>query len=265
MYLRWTVTNLRSTSSPNDLWCADFKGQFKMGNKFYCYPLTITDHESRRIMACVALESTREGGVFAVFESVFEKLGLPKAIRTDNGVPFSSSSILGLSKLSVWWMRLGIEIERIQPGHPQENGRHERMHLTLKQDILHNPASNLLQQQEVFDRFVGDFNEERPHEALNNETPNSRYTPSTSKFPKQLKRLNYEGCDIIRTVSAHGKLYIDKRHGAIIHIGQALVKQPIGMTQIDEETYSLQFMDILLGHYNIKDNKFTKMTEFVKI
>ena len=154
-----TGTNLMSTSRPNDLWCADFKGQFRMRNKRYCYPLTITEHKSRYIICCEALESTKEGGAFAVFESAFEKFGLAKAIRTDNGIPFSSSSILSFSKLSVWWMRLGIAIERINPGHPQENGRHEWMHLTLKQDVLHNPASNLLEQQERFDRFVRIFNE----------------------------------------------------------------------------------------------------------
>ena len=261
---KMTGTNLKPSSHANDLWCADFKGQFKMGNKIYCYPLTITDHKSRYIIACVALESTQEGGVFAAFEAAFEQFGLPKAIRTDNGIPFSSSSILGFSKLSVWWMRLGIEVERIHPGCPQENGRHERMHLTLKRDVLHNPAPNLLKQQEIFDYFIEVFNKKRPHEALNNKTPLSEYIKSSSKLPKRLKSLDYEECDMVRVVNLHGRLYIEKRFGAI-HIGQALVKQPIGITQVDEETYRLQFMDIILGHYSIKDRRFSKMTEIVRI
>ncbi len=141
--------------APNDLWCADYKGEFMLADKRYCYPLTITDHESRYLFACEALSSTKETFAFPVFERVFREFGLPCAIRTDNGVPFASPNALyGLSRLSVWWLRLGIAIERIKPGCPQQNGRHERMHLTLKKETTKPAGDNLLQQQGRFDDFV---------------------------------------------------------------------------------------------------------------
>ena len=174
---------MRSSQQANDLWCADFKGQFRLKNQQYCYPLTITDHRSRYILVCDSHESTKEGGVFASFEDVFEQYGLPVAIRTDNGIPFSCpNALLGLSKLSVWWLRLGIHIERIRPGNPQENGRHERMHLTLKKDILQRPAQNHLKQQEIFDDYIKDFNTNRPHAALDHDTPNDHYQKSNIKY-----------------------------------------------------------------------------------
>lgn len=130
------------------LWCADYKGEFQLGNRRYCYPLTITDYRSRYLLACEALESTRSETALSLFEQVFKTFGLPKATRTDNGVPFASpNALFGLSRLAIWWLRLGIAIERIRPGHPQQNGRHERMHLTLKQETTQPPAFNLLQQQ----------------------------------------------------------------------------------------------------------------------
>ena len=258
-------TNLRSTSRVNDLWCADFKGQFRLKNGKYCYPLTITDYQSRYIISCTALESTREGGSISVFKAAFEEYGLPLAIRTDNGIPFASSSILGLSKLSVWWLRLGIEIERIQPGHPQDNGRHERMHLTLKRDLnlAKRPAHNILKQQEEFDHFVHIFNEDRPHEGLKNETPGSQYRPSRRRLPKSLKEIDYTGCDGVRKTDKRGQLYINRRKP--IFIGKALKEQPIGITHRDDGIYRLQFMNILLGHYDQKNNTFNKMDEIFKL
>src|SRR5690606_26766560 len=147
---------------PNDLWCADYKGQFLLGNNHYCYPLTISDFSSRYLIACDALETTKEEYAFSVFEAAFKEYGLPKAIRTDNGIPFSSAhAMFGLTKLSVWWLRLGIELERIEPGHPEQNGRHERIHLTLKKEATKPPGKNLLQQQEKFDAFKSEYNNER--------------------------------------------------------------------------------------------------------
>ena len=141
--------------APNDLWCADFKGEFKLGNGRYCYPLTVTDQASRFLLLCEALESTREDLAVTAFERLFNERGLPQAIRSDNGVPFASpNGLFNLSKLSVWWLRLGIAIERIKPGHPQQNGRHERMHLTLKKEATRPPGMNSLQQQARFDDFV---------------------------------------------------------------------------------------------------------------
>jgi len=152
-------TPLSAGINPNDLWCADYKGEFMLGNKEYCYPLTITDFSSRYLLACEGLNTTKEMYAFAVFERVFKDYGLPNAIRTDNGLPFASpNSLFGLSKLSVWWLRLGIEIQRIRPGKPQQNGRHERMHLTLKKEATKPAGENLLQQQEKFDDFIEEFN-----------------------------------------------------------------------------------------------------------
>ena len=140
--------------APNALWCADFKGEFKLGNRQYCYPLTVTDQASRFVLLCEALDSTKEAGAFAAFVRLFQERGLPDAIRSDNGLPFASpNGLYNFSKLSVWWLRLGIAIERIKPGHPQQNGRHERMHLTLKKETTRPPGMNSLQQQARFDRL----------------------------------------------------------------------------------------------------------------
>jgi transposase InsO family protein len=163
---RATGTALSAGGAPNALWCADFKGEFKLGNGQYCYPLTVTDHASRFLLLCEARQSTREDPVITAFEQLFRERGLPHAIRSDNGVPFASpNALFNLSKPSVWWLRLGIQIERIRPGCPQQNGRHERMHLTLKKEATRPPGMNSLQQQARFDAFMQEFNTERPHEA----------------------------------------------------------------------------------------------------
>jgi transposase InsO family protein len=165
------------------LWCADFKGQFRLGNQQYCYPLTITDYCSRYLLACEGLESTKEQGAFPVFERTFKEFGLPAAMRTDNGVPFASAhALFGISKLAVWWLRLGIRIERIKPGCPQQNGRHERMHLTLKKETTKPPRYNILQQQERFDDFIEGYNQDRPHSGLGGLYPAEVYTPSARPF-----------------------------------------------------------------------------------
>ena len=172
-------TALSRPLQPNDLWCADYKGEFMLADKRYCYPLTITDFASRYLLRCEALSSTQEVYAFTVFRRTFEEFGLPKAIRTDNGVPFASAhALFGLSKLSVWWLRLGIRIERIKPGHPEQNGRHERMHLTLKKEATKPAVQNLLQQQARFDEFIECFNQERPHQALEMRYPAELYLAS---------------------------------------------------------------------------------------
>ena len=176
-------TALSQPGQPNDLWCADYKGEFMLADRRYCYPLTITDFASRYLFACEALSTTKEAYAFPVFEAAFKEFGLPKAIRTDNGVPFASpNALFGLSKLSVWWLRLGIEIERIKPGHPQQNGRHERMHLTLKLETTKPAGNNFLQQQAKFDDFIDCYNNERPHQALNMQCPAELYAPSTRPY-----------------------------------------------------------------------------------
>src|ERR1041385_221126 len=176
-------TALSRPLQPNELWCADYKGEFMLADRRYCYPLTVTDFASRYLITCEALSTTAEQYAFTVFERVFQEFGLPQAIRTDNGVPFASAKALyNLSKLSVWWLRLGIEIERIKPGHPQQNGRHERMHLTLKLEATKPAATNVLQQQARFDAFVERYNQERPHQALGMKVPADVYTRSARGY-----------------------------------------------------------------------------------
>jgi putative transposase len=179
-----------------------------LGNKQYCFPLTITDHASRFILACEGLETTKEQYAFTVFERVFKEYGLPSAMRTDNGVPFASpNSLFNLSKLAVWWLRLGIQIERIKPGHPQQNGRHERMHLTLKKEATKPSGQNILQQQARFDEFTEEFNTERPHEALGMKYPSEIYIPSQRLY-LGLPTVEYPLHDRTITITSCGRICI---------------------------------------------------------
>src|SRR5215469_15882500 len=175
-------TMLSRPTQPNELWCADYKGEFMLADRRYCYPLTISDFASRYLLGCDALATTKEEFAFSVFEHAFKDFGLPLAIRTDNGAPFASVAFFGLSKLSVWWLRLGIRIERIKPGNPQQNGRHERMHLTLKQETTRPAAKNFLQQQAKFDQFIHCYNFERPHQALSMKYPAELYSHSPRPY-----------------------------------------------------------------------------------
>src|SRR5215204_1351233 len=203
---RATGTPLSTGAAPNDLWCADFKGEFRLGNGQYCYPLTVTDHASRFLLLCEALESTREDTAVTAFEQLFRERGLSRAIRSDNGVRFASpNGLFNLSRLAVWWLRLGIEIERIKPGHPQQNGRHERMHLTLKQEATKPATANVLQQQARFDAFLERFNRERPHQALAMKVPADVYTPSARRY-QGLGELAYPFHDWTATVTHCGRI-----------------------------------------------------------
>ncbi len=176
-------TPLEHVKEPNQLWCADYKGEFMLGNKRYCYPLTVTDYASRFLLGCEALASTKEEFAFETFERIFKEYGVPDSMRTDNGTPFASAqSFYNLTKLSVWWMRLGINLERIRPGHPEENGRHERMHLTLKQETTRPPKENFIAQQEKFDTWINEYNNERPHEGIENKYPSEVYKPSQTMY-----------------------------------------------------------------------------------
>lgn len=173
-------TELLHAVEPNELWCADFKGEFKLGNGRYCCPLTVTDQASRYLLCCEALETTKEAPVIGAFVRLFRERGLPAAIRSDSGLPFASPN--GLYNLSVFWLRLGIALERIQPGNPQQNGRHERMHRTLKAETTRPAGANGLQQQARFDAFIAEFNTERPHEALAMKTPADLYTAASRTY-----------------------------------------------------------------------------------
>ncbi len=245
-------TPLSAGSNPNDLWCADYKGEFMLGNKEYCYPLTITDFPSRYLLACEGLKTTKEMYAFAVFERVFKEYGLPKAIRTDNGLPFASpNSLFGLSKLSVWWLRLGIGIQRIRPGKPQQNGRHERMHLTLKKEATKPAGENLLQQQEKFDDFIEEFNTKRPHQALDMKCPGEIYIPSTRPY-KGLEDITYPFHDRTVTVTNCGRICI---RGKKINLSYVFSGQDVGVKEVSEGIWLVSFMDYDLGYFDEESKK----------
>jgi transposase InsO family protein len=246
---RATGTLLSPGGMPNDLWCADYKGEFRLGNQAWCYPLTVTDHASRFLLLCEALESTREELAFTAFEQLFAERGLPSAIRSDNGVPFASpNALFNLSKLSVWWLRLGIAIERIKPGKPQQNGRHERMHLTLKKETTRPAGMNSLQQQATFDAFVHEFNNERPHEALNMKYPAEIYTPSPRLY-QGLPELGYPFHDRTILVTACGRICLHRKK---INISTVLAGQTLGIKEIDEGIWLVSFMHYDLGYFDLE-------------
>jgi transposase InsO family protein len=246
---RASGTPLSRGAEPNALWCVDFKGEFKLGNGHYCYPLTVTDHASRFLLLCEALESVREEMTITAFEQLFRERGLPSAIRSDNGVPFASpNGLYGLSKLSVWWLRLGIEIERIKPGHPQQNGRHERMHLTLKREATRPAGANSLQQQARFDAFVAEFNHERPHEALAMKTPADVYQPSARAY-QGLSELTYPLHDRDALVTACGRLCMHRKK---INISTVLAGQRLGLKEVDDDIWLVSFMHYDLGYIDLE-------------
>src|ERR1700688_2564961 len=240
-------TSLSRPDRPNDLWCADYKGEFMLADRRYCYPLTVTDFASRYLLCCEALETTKERYAFTVFERTFKDFGLPGAIRSDNGVPFASNTtFFGLSKLSVWWLRLGIAIERIKPGNPQQNGRHERMHLTLKKEATKPAAKNFLQQQGKFDEFLEEFNHDRPHQALNMKYPGELYTPSPRPY-QGLGDVQYPFHDRTIIVTSCGRICIGKRK---INLSQAFAGQTVGVTEVSEKIWLVSFMDYDLGFFD---------------
>jgi transposase InsO family protein len=246
---RATGTPLSQGANPNDLWCADFKGEFKLGNGRYCYPLTVTDQASRFLLLCEALESTRKDTAFTAFERLFADRGLPTAIRSDNGVPFASpNSLFNLSKLSVWWLRLGIAIERIKPGRPQQNGRHERMHLTLKKEATRPSGMNSLQQQARFDAFLHEFNVERPHEALAMKCPAQLYAASTRTYGS-LPDLAYPLHDRDILVTACGRICLHRKK---INISTVLAGQSLGIKEVDDGIWLVSFMHYDLGYIDLE-------------
>jgi len=240
-------TELSHATLPNELWCADYKGEFMLGNKRYCYPLTISDFSSRYLLACEGLETTKEQTAMTVFEAVFKEFGLPHAIRTDNGVPFASPNALyGLSRLSVWWLRLGIAIERIKPGHPEQNGRHERMHLTLKKETTKPSGRNLLQQQGKFDGFREEYNNERPHQALDMKFPSEIYKPSTRHYTG-LPNIEYPLHDKTITVTSCGRICLG---GNKINFSTVFAEQTIGIREVNDKIWLVSFMDYDLGYFD---------------
>jgi transposase InsO family protein len=240
-------TPLRGSQQPNGLWCADYKGEFRLGNRQYCYPLTISDYRSRYLLACEGLSSTQSDFAFSVFERVFKEFGLPDAIRTDNGVPFASSQALfGLSRLSVWWLRLGIRRERIELGHPQQNGRHERLHLTLKQETTKPVAFNFLQQQERFDRFLEVYNNQRPHQALGGAYPGELYTPSAREY-RPPDEPDYPWHDRTIRVTRCGRICVGRRK---INLSNVFAGQLVGIREVDDRVWQVSFLDYDLGYFD---------------
>jgi putative transposase len=240
-------TALSKPTDPNDLWCADYKGEFMLADRRYCYPLTITDFATRYLLSCEALSTTQEIYAFTVFERVFKEFGLPQAIRTDNGVPFASPhALFGLSKLSVWWLRLGIRIERIKPGHPQQNGRHERMHLTLKKEATKPAAQNFLQQQAKFDDFIDCYNQERPHQALDMKYPAELYQRSARPY-HGLDELHYPFHDRTITVTQCGRICFGRRK---INLSTVFAGQNVGVKEVSDRIWLVSFMDYDLGFFD---------------
>lgn len=244
---RLTGTPLSRVTAPNALWCADYKGEFLLADQQYCYPLTITDFATRYLLGCEALSTTKAPYAFTVFERVFQEFGLPAAIRTDNGLPFASAHALyGLSTLSVWWLRLGIQLERITPGHPEQNGRHERMHLTLKTEATKPAAANVLQQQARFDEFVDRYNRERPHQALGMKVPAELYTPSPRPY-QGLPDLAYPFHDWSITVTHCGRICFKGRK---INLSHVFAGQEVGVRQVDDHIWLVTFIDYDLGYFD---------------
>ncbi len=244
---RATGTERHHVEQPNQLWCADYKGEFMLADRRYCYPLTITDYASRFVIACDALPTTKERFAFTVFERAFKDFGLPDSIRTDNGVPFASpNSLFNLSKLSVWWLRLGINIERIEPGCPQQNGRHERMHLTLKKEATRPAGDNFLQQQDKFDAFVDRFNRERPHQGIGMQTPADLYRPSGRPY-RGLPDLDYPLHDRTVTITTCGRICIGKLK---VNVSQVFAGQSVGVKEVADRIWLVSFMHYDLGFFD---------------
>ena len=238
------------TTAPNDLWTADFKGHFRTRDGIYCYPLTIADQHTRYLLACHGLLSTKGHGVRPVFDRLFREYGLPRAIRTDNGVPFATCGIHGLSQLNVWWLRLGIQHQRILPASPQQNGAHERMHKTLKGEAIRPPRSTLGTQQRAFNDFRRLYNDERPHEALDDRTPASLYRVSPRRYTGVLPPVEYPGHFIVKRVTNAGTIRLKKR---LLFIANALKQHPVGLEEVDDGVWSIHFCQVLLGRVDERD------------
>jgi transposase InsO family protein len=238
-------------AAPCDLWCIDFKGWFYTGDRARCDPLTLTDADSRFLLACRAIEPTAEG-VDPVTDAAFHEHGLPSRLRSDNGPPFASCGAGGLSRLSVKWVKLGIQLERTDPGSPQQNGRHERMHGTLKAETAKPPAGSLAAQQLAFDRFRAEFNHERPHEALGQETPASRWQPSSRPYPRQIEDPHYDAEHAVRRVRSSGEI---KWGGELVYVSEALIGEPVGVAETDTGDWIVRFADIDLGLINRRTRK----------
>jgi putative transposase len=232
---------------PNAVWCCDFKGHFATGEGRRCHPLTISDGFSRYLLRCQGLKRTTHEMVRPIFQWAFKEYGLPRAIRSDNGAPFASRAVAGLSRLSVWWIKLGIQPDRIEPGKPQQNGRHERMHLTLKQATANPPARTFRRQQSRFDGFRQEFNDVRPHEALGMATPASRYVESSRRYPSREPEMTYPAEWATRKVQCDGDF---TWKGTPVFLSEVLQGERIGLEPIDGRHWRAYFGPVYLGVFD---------------
>jgi putative transposase len=238
---------LAHATAPNVVWCADFKGDFRLGDGTRCYPLTISDARSRFLLRCQALPATDTGRVQPLFAATFREYGLPDVLRTDNGPPFASVGLAGLTALGVWWIKLGITPERITPGKPAENGRHERMHRTRKADACAPAAATPRAQQAAFDRFRAEYNTVRPHEALGQRPPATVYQRSPRPFPDRLAELTYPAADAVRWVRPNGAI---RWHQAELYLSAALGGEPVGLSQVGDGRWQVAFGPLVLGTFH---------------
>lgn len=239
-------------TEPNRVWTADFKGHFRTRDGRYCYPLTISDAYSRFLLCCQGLSSTGADGAIAGFKGTFKAYGLPEAIRTDNGYPFATPTRFGLSKLNVWWTKLGIRHDRIEPGHPEQNGRHERMHRTLKAETTRPPAQTLVEQQILFDRFREEFDFERPHEALGQQPPATVHQESPRRMPDRVAEPLYDSACEVRRVRTNGQF---KFRGQRIFLSEVLVGELIGLREVSDGVWALMFYERELGRLDERTAK----------
>jgi transposase InsO family protein len=237
---------------PNDIWPADYKGQFRLKNGNYCFPLTVSDLSSRYLLGCDAHPTISLERTFTHFKGLFETYGLPHRIRTDNGVPFASNALARLSQLSVWFIKLGIYPELIEPGKPHQNGVHERMHRTLKQEATIPPAASLRGQQRKLDRFREEFNQERPHEELGMKRPAEVYEPSSRALPRRVEPYEYPGHYLVRRVSRAGTIRVLRRQ---IFVSNTLHEDYVGLEEVDDGVYDLYFCFYQIGRYELRKNK----------
>lgn len=248
---------LVDAAQPNEVWTADFKGEFRTGDHELCYPLTLADHHSRYLLACSGRRSIARLEAIPVFEQAFRTHGLPRAILTDSGPPFSASrAARRLSRLAVWWIKLGIQPLLIQPGHPEQNGRHERMHRTLKAETARPPAASLEDQEEVFDRFRREYNHERPHEGIGQRAPAELYARSPRRFPAHVPQVSYPGHFEVRRVHGNGDIHFRGHH---FFVSGALSREWIGLEEVDDGLWSLRFGPMLLGRYDERDETFAAL------
>jgi transposase InsO family protein len=248
---------LLHADGPNRVWCADFKGWFRSADGERIDPLTISDAHSRYLLRCQAVEKMDTTRVQAVFEAAMREHGMPEAIRTDNGAPFASRAIAGLSRLAVWWMKLGIVPERIEAGHPEQNGRHERMHLTLKQETASPAAANRRAQQRAFDQFRREFNDERPHEALAMQTPKDVYQASPRKYPARVPEPEYDSGMEVRKVRERGQIsWQGDKH---VFLSETLIGEHIGLEPIDERWWCVYFAQFPIALFDGEERRMIKL------